>query len=57
MTGFLCFCKTRKFFRLQKDMVEEFGGMVKLNNRQIAWIVKSVSLGKVKTKEAAQIYG
>ena len=38
-------------------MVEEFGGMVKLNNRQIAWIVKKVSSGKVKTRAAAQIYG
>jgi len=38
-------------------MVEEFGGMVKLNNRQIAWIVKNVALGKVKTKAATQIYG
>ena len=31
--------------------------MVKLNDRQIAWIVKNVSSGKVKTKSAAQIYG
>ena len=38
-------------------MGDGFGGMVKLNDRQIAWIVKNVSSGKVKTREAACIYG
>ena len=38
-------------------MVGGFGGMVKLNDRQIVWIVKNVSSGKVKTREAACIYG
>jgi len=49
-------CGTRKLFRLGTNNLNGLDLVVKLNNDQIAWIVKHVDSKDVSTKDAATTY-